>query len=120
MGIKKNSKNISIPTAIKINGKSYKLTSIAKNAFKSNKKLKEITISKNIASIGKNAFNGCKNLKNIKIKTKKLKAKSIGTNAFKGINSKATIEVPENKFKIYKKIIKNKGAGKNVKIVKLK
>lgn len=125
-GLKKNIQSIIIPTAIKIpasvkiKGKNYKVTSIAQNAFKNNKKLKEITIGKNIISIGKNAFKGCKNLKNIKINTQKLKLKNVGSKAFKGINSKAVIKAPESKVKAYKKIAKAKGAGKNVKVVKLK
>lgn len=125
-GLKKNIQSIIIPTAIKIpasvkiKGKNYKVTSIAQNAFKNNKKLKEITIGKNIISIGKNAFKGCKNLKNIKINTQKLKLKNVGSKAFKGINSKAVIKAPKSKVKAYKKIAKAKGAGKNVKVVKLK
>lgn len=125
-GLKKNIQSIIIPTAIKIpasvkiKGKEYKATSIAQNAFKNNKKLKEITIGKNIISIGKNAFKGCKNLKKIKINTQKLELKNVGNKAFKGINSKAVIKAPESKVKAYKKIAKAKGAGKNVKVVKLK
>ncbi len=72
----------------------------------------------NVKKIGKNAFKGCRNLKNITIKTKKLTAKRIGTNAFKGINKKAVIKVPAKKLKLYKKIIKAKGAGKKVKFKK--
>ena len=49
---------------------------------------------------------------------KSLKLKSIGKNAFKGINNKVTIKVPDIKVKVYKKIIKSKGAGKNKKVKK--
>ena len=83
-----------------------------------NKKISKITIGKNIEKIGKNAFNGCKNLKYIVIKTNKLTNKMVGKNAFKGIDSKVTIKVPGNKVKAYKKIIKSKGAGKNIKVKK--
>lgn len=115
---KKNVKNIVIPATIKVSSKKYKVTSIAPNAFKNNKKLKKVVIGVNIKSIGKNAFKGCKNLKRIIIKTKKLTAKRTGANAFKGINKKAVIKVPAKKLKAYKKIIKAKGAGRNVKIKK--
>ncbi len=115
---KKNVKNIVIPSTIKVSSKKYKVTSIAPNAFKGNKKLKKVVIGVNVKKIGKNAFKGCRNLKNITIKTKKLTAKRIGTNAFKGINKKAVIKVPAKKLKLYKKIIKAKGAGKKVKFKK--
>ncbi|HBA98010.1 MAG TPA: cell surface protein, partial [Lachnospiraceae bacterium] len=104
--------------AIKINDQKYKVTAIAKNAFKNNKKLTKVTIGKNVKSIGKNAFKGCKNLKKIVVKTKKLTAKKVGSKAFKGINSKAVVKVPKGKVKSYKKIVKAKGAGKKVKITK--
>ena len=115
---KKNVKSIVIPSTIKVSSKKYKVTSIAPNAFKGNKKLKKVVIGVNVKKIGKNAFKGCRNLKNITIKTKKLTAKRIGTNAFKGINKKAVIKVPAKKLKLYKKIIKAKGAGKKVKFKK--
>lgn len=115
---KKNAKNVVIPSTVKISGKNYKVTSIANNAFKNNKKLKKVTIGANVNKIGKAAFKGCKNLKSIVIKTKKLTAKKVGANAFKGINKKATFKVPKKKIKAYKKIVKAKGAAKTVKVKK--
>lgn len=117
-GVKKDIKNIVIPSYIEIDGKKYKVTSIANKALNSNQKLKKLTIGTNIESIGKNAFKDCKNLKNIVIKSKKLTIKKTGKNAFKRINSKAVIKVPKSKFKLYKKIIRAKGAENNVKIIK--
>lgn len=115
---KKNAKSVVIPSTVKVSGKNYKVTTIAKNAFKGNKKLKKVTIGANVNKIGANAFKGCSKLKNIVIKTKKLTAKKVGNNAFKGINKKATFKVPKAKVKAYKKIVKAKGAGKNVKVKK--
>lgn len=46
------------------------------------------------------------------------KQKSVGKNAFKGIKANAKIKVPSKKLKAYKKILKNKGQGNKVKIVK--
>ncbi len=112
----KSVKNIVIPASIKIEGKTYKVTSVANNAFKGNKKLVKITIGKNIRKIGRNAFKGCANLKKVTIKTTKLTAKMTGKNAFSGINKKAVIKVPKNKVKAYKKIIMARGAVKNVKV----
>ena len=60
-----------------------------------------------------------KNDRNLEMVTiKSLKLKSIGKNAFKGINNKVTIKVPDIKVKVYKKIIKSKGAGKKINVKK--
>ena len=108
-----------IPEDVTINGKKYKVTEIKANAFKNNKKLKKITIGKNIKKIGKNAFLGCKNLKTVTIMTKKLTKKTVGVNAFKGINDKAKVRVPKSKLKSYKKILKASGIkGKKQQITK--
>ena len=115
--ISKSSNNsITIPSKVKIDGITYKVTSIAKNSFKNNKNLKKITINGNIAKIKSGAFSGCKNLKIITIKSKNLK--SIGKNAFKGINPKAKIKVPKDKLKAYKKLLNKKGQKSTVKITK--
>ncbi|HCT90862.1 MAG TPA: hypothetical protein DF613_05715 [Lachnospiraceae bacterium] len=131
--------SVSVPDTVKINGITYKVTSIAANALKGNRKVTKVTIGKNVTSIGKNAFNGCKELskvtlgtgvkkiaasafqmcpklKNITVKSTKLT--SVGKNAFKGIHTAAKIKVPAKKLKAYKKLLKGKGQGKKVKIVK--
>ncbi|MDE6026340.1 MAG: leucine-rich repeat domain-containing protein [Lachnospiraceae bacterium] len=72
-------------------------------------------MQKNVKKIGKQAFNGCKKLKSITISTTKLKSSNVGANAFKGIYSKATVKVAKSKKVAYQKLIKSKGAGKNVK-----
>lgn len=113
----KTKNSVAIPTTVKVDGTTYKVTSIAKNAFKNNKKLKKVTVSSNITSIGANAFSGCKSLKNIVIKSTKLK--SVGKNAIKGINKKAVIKVPAKKLKAYKKLFTKKtGFKKTMKIKK--
>lgn len=114
---KKNS--YSIPETIKLSdGTIAKVTDIAPNAFKNCKKIKKVTIGKNVTKIGKNAFSGCKNLKSIIIKGTKLKKNSFGKNAFKNINKIATFKVPKKQLKNYKKWIKKAGAPKTVKIKK--
>ena len=114
----KTQKNVRIPAAVTINGEVYKVTSIAKNACKGNKKLKTVTVGKNIKTIGANAFAGCKNLKTIRIASTSLTKKSVGKNAFKGIHKKAVIKVPKKKLKAYQKFLKGKGQAKSVKIKK--
>lgn len=112
---KKNTQ-VTIPAKVKINGNSYKVVSIAKNAFKNNKKLKKVTIGTNVTTIKANAFSGCSKLKTITVKSKKLK--SIGKNAFKGIQKKAVFKVPKAKYKAYKKLLKAKVGFKKTMTIK--
>ncbi len=112
----KDAVSVTVPDTVKIQGKSYKVTSVAENAFKGCKKLKSMTVGKNVTSIGKNAFNGCSGLKKITVKTAKLK--SVGKNALKGIHKKAVIKVPKSRLAKYKKLFKGKGQKKTVKIKK--
>lgn len=98
-------------------GYTFKITSIADNAFKNCKKLKKITIGANVTKIGKNAFYKDTKLKTIQIKSTKLK--SVGKNAIKKIAKKATIKVPKKQLKKYKKLFKKStGYGKSMKIKK--
>ncbi|MDE5967352.1 MAG: leucine-rich repeat domain-containing protein [Lachnospiraceae bacterium] len=94
-----------------------KLKKIDTKAFNGCVVLKKITIPKNVTTIGSSAFNKCKKLGTITIKSTKLK--KVGKNAFKGIKSTATIKVPSKKLAAYKKLLKNKGQGKKVKIKKI-
>ncbi len=103
---KKTIKSAVIPATVKINGKKYKVTAISKNAFKNCKKLKKVTIGKNVKTISANAFRNCKKLK--KIVFKGTKATKIGKNAFKGIAAKAVFRTPKKALKKYKKALKKK------------
>lgn len=101
----------------KILNKTYKVTAINKSAFKSNKKIKTVTIGENVTTIGKDAFNGCKNLKTITIKSKNLK--TVGGNAIKNMNKSAKIKVPSSKVNAYKKLFQSAaGWKKTMKISK--
>lgn len=75
-----------------------------------------VDFPKNLQYIGEGAFAGDKKLGTITIKSKKLT--SVGKNAFKGIKSTARIKVPASKLEKYKKLLKGKGQGSKVKIVK--
>ena len=114
--VNKSSSSITVPDSVTVDGVTYKVTSVSKNAFKNNKKLKKVVIGKNITKINGNTFYGCKNLKTITIKSTNLK--SVGKNAFKGINAKAKIKVPKIKLGYYKKLFAKKGQKNTVKIVK--
>lgn len=111
-------KKAAIPSAVKINRITYKVTSISPKAFKNNKKLVQISIGSNVKNIGSLAFYGCKNLKKILINTTSLTAKTVGKNVFKGIYKKAVIKVPKKKYNSYKAILKKSGISKTVKITK--
>ena len=105
-----------IPDTVTINGITYKVTSIAANAFAGNRSLKKVKIGKNIARIGARAFFGCRNLKSITIRTTKLSAKKIGAKAFSNTHKKAKVKVPGKALKSYRKILKKKGLSAKAKI----
>ncbi len=93
------------------------VTYIGKNAFQNCTKLKKVTIGKNVTSIGANSFKGCKKLKNVVISTTKLK--TVGKNSFTTIQDNATITVPKSKYTKYKKML-TKVCKKKVNIKKAK
>lgn len=130
---------VKVPKTVKIGGKLFKVTAIGSSAFKNNKKITSIEIGDNVKSIGTSAFEGCigltkvtvgkgvteiggsafkdcKKLGTITIKSNNLK--KVGKNALKGIKATAKIKVPAKKLPAYKKLFKNKGQGRKVKIVK--
>lgn len=114
--VKKTYTSITIPSTVKIEGYTFKVTAVSASAFKNNTKLAKAVLGANLTTIGKEAFYGCKALKTITIQTKKLK--SIGANAFKGVYAKASIKVPSAKLAAYKKLLKGKGQSSSVKITK--
>jgi hypothetical protein len=113
----KNATAISVPNTVKVDGVTYKVTSVQTEAFKNCKKLKSITIGSNITAINKRAFQGCSSLKTITIKSTKLTAKSLSSKAFAGIGKNVVIKVPKGKLKAYTKLFRKKGLSKNVKII---
>lgn len=134
----KKAKKVTIPNVVTVDGVEYKVTKVADNAFKKNKKLTYIKIGSNITEIGKNAFYGCtaitsitipKNVRKIgskafyackklkKVTIKSTKLTKVDSKAFKGIKSNATIKVPSKKYRAYKRLLKNKVSSK-VKIKK--
>ena len=130
----KQKTTIKIPATVKLANKSYKVVRIEKRACKGYKKLKTVTVGKNVSTIKDEAFMNCKslkyitfgtgttvigkrvlkgdkNLKKIVIKSKKLK--KIGKGTFSGIQfkgkKKTIIKVPKSKNqkikKAYRRII---------------
>lgn len=131
--------SVKIPATITINGNKYKVTAIAKNAFKGNTKmtslvissnvktiganafcgctkLKKVTIGKNVTTIGAKAFYNCKKLSKVTIRSKKLTSSKIGSKAFSKTMSTVKIKVPKAKKSAYKKLLLDKGFNKKAKI----
>ncbi|MCH5265013.1 MAG: hypothetical protein J1F02_03880, partial [Lachnospiraceae bacterium] len=83
---KKSAKKATVPATVKIKGKKYKVTKIAKGAFKGYKKLKTVTVK--AEGLTKKKVKGC----------------------FKGTSVK-TVKVPKKLYKKYKKIFTKKITG---------
>lgn len=90
--VAKQTKKVTIPSTVKINGTKYKVTAIKAGAFKNAKKsLRTINItSKNIKTVSKKAFSG--------------------------LTSKTTVKIKKTQYKKLKKMIKNK----KIKVQKIK
>lgn len=134
---KKNASSVNVKATVTYAGKSFKITAVAKNAFKNNKKLAKVVIGNQVTTIGSNAFYGntklksvvigkkvakiegnafCKDSKLKKVTVKSNVLKAVGKGAFKGIHKKAYINVPNKKAKAYRKLFKNAGQPKSVTI----
>lgn len=101
--------SVVIPNTVKLQGKKYKVTSIAAKAFYNNKKIKKIVIGKNVIKIGKKAFYGCSKLQKILIRSEKLSAGKVGKKAFYKIYKKAVVKVPSKCKKQYVVWLKKTG-----------
>ena len=86
---------ITVPDKVKVNGKSFKVTAIAKNAFKGNESLEKVILGKYVTIIGKNAFAGLSNLAEIYFKVKKIT--KVYSGAFNGISRSAEFFMKGNK-----------------------
>ena len=119
-GAKKTKASLTVPAKVKIGKKTYKVTKLADCAFKGNRKLKNLTLPKNCCYIGTEAFSGCTKLKTLTIKSAKLTGKTVADNAFKGMRKKTVIKVPKSKLKEYRKLFRDKGLNKKVKVMAFK
>ena len=118
VSIPSNSKKttITVPSTIKISGKTFRVSSIGSKAFRKNTYVKKVVLGKYITNIGQESFYGCKQLKTIEIKSTNLK--SVGKNAVAKIYKKACIKVPSSKVKTYKKLLKKSTGWQNGYIIK--
>ena len=108
----RNATTLTIKDTVKADGVTYKVTGIAESACQGMKKLKTLTIGKNVKKIGEKAFSNCTALKTITIKSENLKEGSIGIKAFKGVTAKATVKIPKKVFKSYKTMLIEAGISK--------
>lgn len=102
----KKKSRIKIGKKVDFNGTTFLITDIAKGAFRNHKKLKEITIGKNVKSIGANAFAGDKKLSKVIIQS--IGLKQIGSKAFAKKPKGVKVYLYSKKYKSYKKMIKKK------------
>lgn len=111
-------KTLTIPTTVKIGGKSFRVTAIGTSAMSGAKKLTTVKIGANIMTVGAKAFYGCSKLSNITIFGTKLTTAKTGANAFKGIRSNCRFKVPASRVSAYKKLLRAKGAGPKIIVTK--
>ena len=113
----KNKKSVTVPATITANGRKFAVTQVNAKAFKG-KKIRTVTIGKNVTKIKANAFKGSPATKLI-LKTKLLKKKTV-KNALKGSKiSTAQVKVGKSSAnkkikKAYKKFFTKKVLGRNV------
>lgn len=119
---------ISIPSTVRYNGVTYRVTSIWANAFRKKSRLTTVSIGHNVSVIGKNAFYKCKKLKKVTIGTgltqinsgafrgvkkgctitiKSLKLKKVSSRIDQSV-SRMTVRVPKRKYTAYKKLLRKK------------
>lgn len=111
-------KALTIPTTVKIGGKSFRVTAIGTSAMSGAKKLTTVKIGANIMTVGAKAFCGCSKLSNVTIFGTKLTTAKTGANAFKGIRSNCRFKVPASRVSAYKKLLRAKGAGPKIIVTK--
>lgn len=110
----KNVKKITVPATITVGGITYKVESVAPDAFKNCRKLTSVKISAGVQKIGKNAFSGCSKLSSVTIGKD---VTEIGAGAFANCKALKKITIPAAVTKIGKKAF-NKC--KKLKIVTIK
>lgn len=118
VSVVKKTTSVTVPDAIKLGGKTFKVTAIGGRAFKGNTKLAKVVISKNVKTIGSKAFYGCKNLKALVVRNTAMTTKTVGAAAFTGTYAKMTVKVPASKLAYYKKLLVARGVSKKAVIKK--
>ena len=131
----RNLTKVTIPSVIRRNGITYKVTEIRTKAFYKNSRLSTVNIGNNVSVIGEKAFANCKKLyrvnvgtglkqinshafdrikKGCVIKIKSTKLKKVNSRIDYG-TSKMTVRVPRKKLQSYKKLFRKKSRTVTVK-----
>ncbi len=90
-------KNVTIPNAIVVNGKNYRVHQINAEAFRDSTSLAFITIPNSIEKIGKDAFRYCMSLTSVEIPDG---IEEIAGGAFRQCKSLTSIKIPNSVKKI--------------------
>ncbi len=101
--------SINIPATVKIGGETYEVNILDDGCIRNQKKVRSITIGKNVTQIGDESFYGCKQLKKVKILSEQIEY--IGEDAFRGISAKAVVYVPRSCLAEYREMVRDSGNG---------
>lgn len=104
---------VTIPDTVKVNGKTYKVTSVSSKAIKNPKSVKSITFGKNITTVNSGVFNKCTNLKKLTFKGTNVTVKK---NAFKNCKKLTTVKFTNKKLS---KVVVGKNAFSKSKTLKI-
>lgn len=104
-----SAKKVVLGESMTIAGGKFDITGIGVSAFENCKKLKSITIGKNVSFIDNKAFYGCKNLTEMIVNSEKIK--KVGDNSLRQTNAKLVIKVPKKLLKTYKNNFFNEKTG---------
>lgn len=110
----KVSGKVTVPDKVTFAGKEYKVIGVADKAFAKNKKIKKVTLGKNIKTIGKQAFYKCKNLNQVTIRSTSLK--KVGSKAFYGNAKTLKVQAPKAQREKYRKLIEKAKTSSNLKM----
>lgn len=102
-----NRTSVTIPANVKISGKTYAVSVLDEGCMRGQKKVKTVTIGRNVSQIEEDAFYGCKRLKKIKITSELIEY--IGEDAFRGIAANAVIYVPRGCLADYRTMVRESG-----------
>lgn len=95
---------VSVPDTVTVNGVTCKVTTIGEGAFAGNKKIKKVTLGKNVKTIGKGAFKNCTSLKSVKFPAG---IKTLSAQAFYNCRKIKQIKLPTSVQTIGKGTFKN-------------
>ncbi len=100
-GKEEKATKVEIPAEVQLSdGTTAQVTEIAPKAFENNKKVKTVTIGKNVTTVGTNAFAGCKNLTTVKVNGTAMT--TIGEGAFKNCPKLKSVVIGKNVTRIGK------------------